>query len=483
MFPAGCQKAIQQEAKSSGGDIGKVHFKYGNRELTAAELRYGVAPTRNSQVEYQDDVIMVGGGADAVRSVSADALTWTIDANAPRASELAPGKIIFLTDRAAGRILGVQRSGGDLAVTIGPAALTDFIKTADFTYDQPLDVDSMLSYTAPEFPGGVVTAEGSLSPEAPRKVIPAAFEYLPAAPAPAPPGPPDISQGPPREFDLKDFKITPFCCGGLGLGVSYDRGGVLIKARTVVWLASPSVHFDLKIPNGTVQTAKLELRGLGGLTMEFEAASTVGVNGNLNSQLWIPAEFRLPIYGLPVPVAVAFHEGFIIKTAFTSKNSTLHAVADYSFAGSLKVGYENGSWVAEAPTELTVKQSLLKSINGASLGPAGLVMAFHGRVIVGIGAFGFMTGPYAGYSATIGIVRGADVALPLAPGCQAATLDRAIAMGIGYSLPEPVTKVINFFLKKFNLRQIDSVAGTKPIWQWMPKMHAASREGCDGVSG
>jgi hypothetical protein len=465
-------------------DFRRVHFHYGNKELTDAELRYGVAPTRNSQAEYQDDVIIVGGGADAVRSVSADAVTWTIDANAPHASELAPGRIVFLTDRAAGRVLGVQRDGGNLGVAIGPAALTDFIKNADFTYDQPLDVDSMLSYTAPEFPGGVVTAEGSLGPEAPGKLIPSALagvaqkdqaEALVAA---------AIEEVEPLEkLDLHDFKITPFCCGGLGLGVSYDRGGVLIKARTVVWLKSPSVHFDLKIIHGAVQTAKLELRGLGGLTMVFDAGSTVGVNGNLNSQLWIPAEFRLPIYGLPVPVAVAFHEGFIIKTAFSSKNSTLHAVGDYSFAGSLEVGYENGSWVAKAPTELTVKQSLLKSVNGASLGTAGLVMGFHGRVVVGIGAFGFMTGPYAGYSATIGIVRGADVALPLAPGCQAATLDRAINMGIGYSIPEPVTKVINFCLKALNLRQIDGVGGTKPIWQWMPKMHAASREGCDGVSG
>jgi hypothetical protein len=267
----------------------------------------------------------------------------------------------------------------------------------------------------------------------------------------------------------------------MGLGVKYDRNGVLIKAHTVIWLKRPEIHFVLKIDGGGVETAKLELRGLGGLTMEFEAGSTVGVNGNLNSQLWIPAEFRLPIYGLPVPVAVAFHEGFIIKTAFTSKNSSLHAVADYTFSGSLKVGYENGSWVAEAPAELTVKQSLLKSVNGASLGPAGLVMGFQGRVIVGIGAYGFMTGPYAGYSATIGIVRSADVALPLAPGCVGVNFDRAIEMGIGYSIPEPVTKVINFFLKALNLKQIDGVGGTKPFWQWMPKMHASSRPGCDGV--
>ena len=457
--------------------------RFGSRRLTEAEMRYGIAPTRNSQVEYQDNVVIVEGGAEAVRSLSADALTWTIDAHAPHAKELAPGKIIFLTDRAAGRVLGVQEDGDDLRVTIGPAALTDIIKRADLSYDQPLDVESMISYTAPDFPGTVVTPEPSSAAESAPEVKPASFSFFQANGSPGQPAPPaQPSLGPPREFDLHDFKITPFCCGGLGMGVKYDHDGVLIKARTVLWLHTPTVHFDLKIEDGKVIRAKLVLTGVGGLTMEFEAGSTAGVNGNIDSQLWIPSEIRLPIYGLPVPVAVAFHEGFLIKTAFSSKNSTVHAVADYGFKGSIEVGYENGSWVAKAPTELTVKQSLVNSIGGAALGATGLVMGFQGRVIVGIGAFGFMTGPYLGYTASIGIVRGPDVAgLALGmPGCRGAYLDRAIAMGIGYSIPEAVTRAVNVFLKALNLKQIDSVGGTKPFWQWMPKMKAAIPNNCTG---
>ena len=68
--------------------------------LAEADLRYGVAPTRNSDVEYQTDVIIPGGGAQAVRSASADGLTWNIDANAPGAADLVPGRSCSSPDAA-----------------------------------------------------------------------------------------------------------------------------------------------------------------------------------------------------------------------------------------------------------------------------------------------------------------------------------------------------------------------------------------------
>src|SRR5271155_4062887 len=40
--------------------------------LSDAELRYGVAPTRNTAVTYQDNVVLMEHGADAIKSVSPD---------------------------------------------------------------------------------------------------------------------------------------------------------------------------------------------------------------------------------------------------------------------------------------------------------------------------------------------------------------------------------------------------------------------------
>src|ERR1700730_15030819 len=84
-----------------------------------AEVRFGVSPTRNSQVTYQPGVIIMEHGAEAIRSESADGFTWTIDAKAPGAAEIERDKILFATGRMVGRVLLVKREGDELAVTLG----------------------------------------------------------------------------------------------------------------------------------------------------------------------------------------------------------------------------------------------------------------------------------------------------------------------------------------------------------------------------
>src|SRR5260370_6620656 len=124
-----------------------------NGKLTEAEMKYGVAPPRNSEnFVYRADVVIVDHGADAVRSLSPDGMTWTIDATSPHADEIQPGKIMFLTNRAVGRVLSAERKGNNLSVILGPFELPDVYKEAHVTVDQPLDLDSMIAYPAP-YPG------------------------------------------------------------------------------------------------------------------------------------------------------------------------------------------------------------------------------------------------------------------------------------------------------------------------------------------
>ena len=123
-------------------------------EMTPAEIKYGVSPTLNSQVTYQPDVIVMEHGAEAVRGLSSDGLTYNIDGNATGAKGIAPGKILFTTGRVVGRVLAVKPSGSDLAVTLGPIELTDVFKEAHFHYHGTLDPDKVIMYVAPpDYPG------------------------------------------------------------------------------------------------------------------------------------------------------------------------------------------------------------------------------------------------------------------------------------------------------------------------------------------
>jgi hypothetical protein len=122
------------------------------RSLSDTELKYGIAPRRSSEVEYQPDVIVMEQGDKAIRSISSNGMEWEFDANAPHVSEFQEGKIVFATGRAVGRIVGLKREGDSVKAILGPIQLTDVIKNGKFKMDAPISADNMISYVAPDFP-------------------------------------------------------------------------------------------------------------------------------------------------------------------------------------------------------------------------------------------------------------------------------------------------------------------------------------------
>jgi len=508
-----------RRSRSSGGardettgssSAGSVHTA-DPRRLPEAEFRYGVSPTRNSAVRYQPDVVLIEHGAEAIRGAGSDGLTWTLAADAPHAAELVPGKILFASSRAVGRVLAIRRSGDELTVTLGPVALTDVIRDATLRYDGPLDLSSMIAYTAPDYPGAwaegpkliqssdagskgettvalaSLSSNGALTPmraawlvngpssapwsEADRARFrslmlgheiqaPSPGQGQGSAEAPAP------AVGPPPQVSIGDFEMTPFCCGGLGIKVVHNAENVKILAFAVLRLQQPSLHFNLDIQAGKVRTAEVQLWGASGLTVQFEAGTPVGVSGNIRRTFFVPVDLSIPIIGLAVPFAVNVRQTFLLETAFSAQNSTLKAIGDYAFQGHIYMGYHQGSWGAGAPTSLTSRYNLANTLGGTSVGVNGLVMGYGGRVIVGIGAFGFVTGPYLGYNTSVGVTRGSNLNAILVPRCRSSVLDISMKVGIGYSIPQPVTNAINFLLRALNVKTIESEGGighTEPV--------------------
>jgi hypothetical protein len=122
-------------------------------DLTESERRFGVAPKRGPGVVYQDDIILMEHGDQAIRSFSSNGLSWTFDANAPQVNEIQPGKIVFATGRAVGRVLALERHGDQVSAILGPVQLTDLVKSGKFAYNQPLDLNSAIAFVAPDYPG------------------------------------------------------------------------------------------------------------------------------------------------------------------------------------------------------------------------------------------------------------------------------------------------------------------------------------------
>jgi hypothetical protein len=415
-------------------------------EMTVAEQKYGIAPIPDPSVTYQPEVIIVGGGADAVRGQS-NGFIWTIDGNAPHASELAPGKIFFLTGRAVGRVLDVRKDGGNLVVVVGPVQLQEVIRDAHLSFDIPVDFGEAIAYTAPDFPGIVTPASPLASAEQPWTDDGPVVRHVAYVT-----GSDQGSESVPDVSNLVNFKVAPFSSSsGLGVRATSDGGGLILTAEASVHVAKPVLRANVDFSGGTVSQANLELTGAAGLTMKFKAGTDVGRKANVHARFYPDTDFSIPVVAGGIPFAVTVRQQFIIKTALGVRNTTLTATGDYTFHGSFKVGYSKPKWGVFGPTGFSAKQSLLQTLGGVSLGASGLVMIHQLKIIAGLGAVGFVAGPYFAFNSSVGVTRASDIGML---NCREATLRVSLEGGVGYAIPRPVTDAINFLLRTLNIKYV-----------------------------
>ncbi len=470
----------------------------GQATLTDAEIQYGVSPTRNNQVTYQDDVIVMEHGAEAIRSQTANGLTWTIDGSAPGAQEIQPGKILFATGRVVGRVLAVEHQGRDIAVTLGPIELTDVIKDAQITYHGALDLEKMITYVAPEYPGTLTDFDAADQASALRRPGEPSIRVVTFSPNrefvsqgvthtgardswPAPgrrrgtlvrgmpaayaasemSGPaPGRSGGLPTDLPIGGFHFMPDISKGLGFSATHTAPGIKFTAFAKLTLDNPNFTFRLDITHGQLKTAEVELSGLAAVRVGFNGGTNADFK-NPNQAFELPLDTSFPIPGIPVPFAATFHQSILVQTMFTAKNGTLNAEGKYGFGGTITAGVIDGHLGATAPVFIDTKQNLAESLSGASLGVNGLVLGYGGKFLVGLGAYSFAVGPYLSVNTTVGATRGSDLQGPITGyTCRSAQYTMALDYGVGYAIPNIVVKALNAFLSLFHAKPITPTHGT-----------------------
>jgi hypothetical protein len=439
--------------------------------LTDAERKFGRAPVPDPSVVYQPEVVMVGGGADAVRALHANGLGCTIDADAARASDLRPGGIAFVTGRCVGRVLAIRRQRGQLELTLGPVEITEIIREGNFELEQPLDLDDTLRYAAPQWPGASRTVEPILQLSYGARshgwqVMPAGLHHVADAPV--------TREGPYVDRDQ------------IGSGISYSQGGVDFIGHAQLYVTAPRLKFVLLITGGKVLRAELEFRGAAGFDYAFKAGAAATGFTNASVERDLPLDITIPIGG-PVPFSVFIRQSYKLETGFSARNTFLSGYGAYTFTGAFTLGYKPGSWHLDAPINFSQKHNAAAAHNGVSLGFMALMVVHRVRIMVGIGAFGFATGPFVmvntGFTAarspdTQGGQFGGPTTRGLAP-CNQATLSIAMGAGIGYLIPKSITDIINGILETLNIKyQVKSSGGplsemkNKIKWSsWSPDSH------------
>jgi hypothetical protein len=288
---------------------------------------------------------------------------------------------------------------------------------------------------------------------------------------------PNFFGGAPGAITISDFRMEPYCCGGIGVKLMHKGSDATIIAYAIIHLDHPKIVFDLVIVGSTIKTAAVTLSGGAGFTVFFDAATQVGMQGNINRPFAFPSDLSIPIGGMGAPFAVTFRQSMVLTTSFTAKQAIIHAEGDYGFSGALAMGLRDGHWGADGPQSLTTKKNLLGTLGGLSLGVNGLTFAYGGKIMVGIGAFGFITGPYLRYNTAVGVVNGSSM-MVAAPPCKSVRFEQWLDVGVGYQMPQGVTSAINSILRLVGLREIQSHGGIEHT-QPLTKKYDFFPAGCD----
>jgi hypothetical protein len=483
----GCGKDRSTASPAAGsGETASVETP--QRALSEAERHFGVSPTFNKDVKYQPAVIVMEHGAEAIRANSSDGLTWTLDANAPHAAEIETGKILFATGRAVGRVLAVGRKGDTLDVTLGPAELTEIFEELHISYHQALDPSKMIAYYAPDSPGTYtdLNAEGEPSSNMLRErpamrlaALSGNGAYLstrwdggdavslrsaiwneadrPKFRALKVSMPGTSAFGALTDVSVNDYRFSPNCCGGLGVVIQYDKNGIKFTASAVLTLKDPQIDMTLDILHG-LKNAYVDISGVGGLRVSINGGNSGDIK-NLNAIIQLPVDFVCPITGIGAPFSVVFRQSVKIGTIFTGKGAVLAADGEYQYAGAIRAGIRNGQPVATGPTMSGTVTDLAETVKGHSVGVNALLLAYGGKVIVGIGAFNFVVGPYVGVDASVGTTNGSDLQAGVGFVCHSADVNLWMDVGVGYALPHVVVKALNTFLSLFHVKEISESYG------------------------
>jgi len=490
-------------------------------DMTPSERAFGRAPKLSPDVDYQPGVLVMEEGDKAIKSIASDGITWTFDANAPHVNDFQPGKIVFATGRAVGKILGMTRNGNDVSVYLGPVQLTDIIKRGRFVMEQPIDPDKIISYVAPDYPGtndttgeiksamldghrreGIETvvisarSHGRWMPvsmsrmdgagrratyrrrnrrwelasmRAPQGILPGAHIPNPLPPLPAVPT---------TTVNLGDVRVDASANKSfLGLQYYYNGpAGLFAYAGGLVTLHQPVVRCVLKMSSAGVDSAGISIVGAAGVSLELSSRSSQTAFINMHLRKMVPLDMSVQLGG-PIPFSLTFGLLFDINSGFSAKTSMMQAKGEYTFSGGIWAGRAGGAWTLAVPSDVKAPVDLGKSIDGISLGITSFTMSFAIRSTVGIGAFGFNTGVFAQVRFGNSLLRSADETFK----CRQATINAYLDTGLGYSIPKWVATVINLFLKAVSATPMDEM-GTLASGPSVEMFHGFDQipTGCSG---
>lgn len=438
-----CDRGTSNDSK----DDSKSSKEMVQGAVDEATLTYGYAPIPNPSVTYQPDVIFIEGGPHAIRSVSADGMVWMIDGHAIGARELRPGSLMLAAARAAGRVLRLEQRGEDIAVTLGPANLGEFVRDAQVAVDVDVTPKSVGYQSIPELRNQYrtlqaaspqsssdsmfVNASDTIKVELPPIVLAVSTETKEINELPK------VLKTESLKVKVDEWEIEPYFRRIVDndmhrLGVKIERGlvdSIGLKIAIDFSFLIRNLHWtsNLVYRNGQPDESQIDLllHGIEGFEAKFISGAENPIAQNKHIRIEVPVELVTPIATGGIPLVGQIKFKFVLQTMLGGKNATLSATGDYTMTGT--IGILKGKPIVPI---IEQKGSIVDSVRGISLAPSALVFAIETRTLLGLGTPNFMAGPYARLVTTATMTNGSALASMFH--CARATIKFDLGTGVGW---------------------------------------------------
>lgn len=310
----GCSRPGQSTTTASSQAPGSSWTAYEARAHYAAEHGKVVY-----QVRYQPATVVfdVPSTERAVKKISADGATYTLDASVPAAAQLKPGSVLFLYGIAIRKVTAVQSQGSMVRVTTTDADITDAISDGHIEWQVPV------TFSIPQ-----PVKQSRIERLGDELVTPvfAGTTFLKSFEETSQQFETSLSFGTEHGLDID-------------IRAEYKGPGAKLEAHGQGYVQSTVAIGSLDLTAGKIEALKVLMSGLRGhADLEWEGASLdAGAISLLNREFRItldhPMEEPLIIGGLPFVLEesaeMIFHPAFTSRGAVTKGHFTL----DYSGSG------------------------------------------------------------------------------------------------------------------------------------------------------
>lgn len=272
------------------------------------------------QVHYQPSTVAfdMASTERAVKKISADGATYTLDASVPATTQLKPGSILFLYGIALRKVTALQTQGSTVTVMTSDADITDAIHDGHIEWEVPM------AFAIPQArkQSHLRLQDLVVTPVSAEETFPLSFE--------------ETSQ----QFENTLSFGTEH---GLDIDIKseYKGPGATIEVHGAGYVRSAVAIGSLDIKDGATDALKMYMSGLEGhVDFEWEGASLdAGIISLLNREFRItlghPVEEPMVIGGLPFVLECSAE--LLLHPAFTSRGAVTkgHFTLDYHGSGGL----------------------------------------------------------------------------------------------------------------------------------------------------